>query len=183
MNDNEVEHINDERRPNSIKLEVLDHYPDDKPFSAHTYVQGIEKVGVPETKLFVIELKGHHIQPKADPKYTNDITPDYPPTIHNNKTLSILDPLLRKEVKGKGIHKKCKDYSAQVSILNGYEIYHFTLTEGTGQRRYLTSLIVFELCLDIKQKRAYLVPMVYSLVSCYPVFNFQKQCLTTIFND
>lgn len=70
--------------------------------------------------------------------------------ISNNKTLSFMGKDLPNAVTGSGLCRNCKDYSSQVSIINSYEIYHFTLTEGTGQRRYLTSLIFFELSLDIK---------------------------------
>lgn len=183
MKDNDVSHIEDERKEDSLKLEVLDYYPDHQQLSSLHYLQGIEKVCHPETDLFVIELKGHHIKPKTNSKKKIDEKNSPKTLIHNNKTLSLLDPKLQKELTGGGIHRRCRDYSNQLSILNSWDIFHFTLTEGTGQRRYLTSLIFFELCLDIKNRRAYLVPMIYSLVSCYPVFGLQKQCLTTIFND
>lgn len=92
-----------------------------------------------------------------------------------NKILKILQ--------GKGIHKRCKDFSDQISLINSYDIHNFTLTEGNGKRRYLTSIIFFELCLDRANSRAFLIPMVYTLISSYPIFNFQKQWLTTMFKD
>lgn len=97
-------HISDERKEHSLKMNVLDYYPDTKPFEAYTYVQGIEKVGMPETNLFIIELKGHHIKPTTTRH--GDETPDYAHIIHNTKTLSLLDPQLQKEIRGDGILRR-----------------------------------------------------------------------------
>lgn len=180
--DNNITHLVEDRNQSALKLEILDHYPNDQPFSDIHHLQGIEKVCMPETDLFIIELKGHHIKPKTNSKQKDDAT-TYNNEIPNNKTLSILGSELRNFLAGRGLKRRCKDYSNQISMLNSYDIYHFTLTEGTGQRRYLTSLIFFELCLDTKNRRAYLLPMVYSLVSSYPIFKFQKQYLVTLFND
>lgn len=181
--DNDLSHILDERKEASVKLEVLDYYPNDQPFESLTYLQGIEKVCMPDSDLFIIELKGHHINPNAKGKSASDKANYDSKMINNNKTLGLFNNDLKSVLVGSGVHRRWKDYSDQVSIINSYDFYHFTLTEGTGQRRYLTSIIFFELWLDIRNKRAFLVPMVYSLVSWFPVFTFQKQWLTAMFND
>jgi hypothetical protein len=183
MEDRDTMNIMDDKRDNNLKLEVLDYFPDDRPFSSLTYLQGIEKVCYPETETFIVELKGPHIKQKASKSSSKNHDYDLNSQLHNNKPLSLLNPNLQNEIVGRGLHRRWKDFHTQINIINSWDIFHFTLTEGTGQRRYLTSLIFFELWIDIRRKRAYLVPMIYSLVSNYPVFNFQKQCLLTIFND
>jgi len=138
---------------------------------------------MPEMELFMIELKGNHMNPNVDTKSSDNLIFDNKHQVYDSRTYEVNDEELIKILHGEGVHKKCKDLSDQISIINSYEIYHFTLTEGTGQRRYLTSLMFFELCLDIRTKRAFFAPMVYTLISSYPVFNVQKQCLITMFKD
>lgn len=118
MKDGDITHIEDERKEDSLKLEVLDYYPDHQQISSLHYLQGIEKVCHPETDLFVIELKGHHIKPKTNPKKKADEKNSPKTLIHNNKTLSLLDPKLQRELTGQSIHRRCRDYSNQLSILN-----------------------------------------------------------------
>ena len=181
MEDNDPIHIADERREHWVKMEILDYYPDSTPLSSLPYITGFEKVWMPDIELYTIELKGHHILPNTKGAGTSRSTE--PREINNSRAFRMINNELKSIVIGSGLYRRCKDYSSQLSLLNTKEIYHFTLTEGTGKRRYLTSLIFFELSLDIKNKRAYLIPMVYSLISPYPIFNIQKQFLETIFND
>lgn len=164
-------------------MEILDHYPDSISLSSLPYVFGFEKVCMPSIDLFVIELKGHHILPNSKGSATGTSRSTEPRDLQTNSAYRMINHDLRNIVIGSGLYRRCKDYSNQISLLNTKEIYHFTLTEGTGKQRYLTSLIFFELSLDIKNKRAYLIPMVYSLISMYPIFKLQKQFLETIFND
>jgi hypothetical protein len=100
---------------------------------------------MPESDLFIIELKGCHINPSGSGKKGSEKINYDSKMIHNNKTLSLFNSDLKSVLVGSGVHRRCKDYSDQVSIINSCDFYHFTLTEGTGQRRYLTSIIFFEL--------------------------------------
>ena len=107
MDDQDTVNILDDKKENSLKLEVLDYYPDDRPISSLAYLQGIEKVCLPDAETFIIELKGHHIKPKSftkknNQKYYNDSNN----LVHSSKTLGLLNPELHKQVVGRGIHRR-----------------------------------------------------------------------------
>ena len=125
----------------------------------------------------VVELKGQHLKPKYESKDTSR------PQIGTKKSIHMLSPELKRVLSGRGALRRCSEYSDQLALINGCKAYHFTLTEGTGQRRYLTSIIFYELAMDTANHKAYLIPMVYTLISSYPVFKFQKQYLRALFTD
>ena len=162
-------------------MEILDWYPQTKTeVKSIPYLQGIEKIAIPEIDLFIIELKGDHINSLMNGPIYESRDQKH---IYTNKRLNIMDLEIQNALFGHGLFKRWKDYTTQTLILNVRNVYHFTLTEGTGKRRYLTSLIFYELAIDSSNKRAYLIPMVYTLISSYPVFGFQKQYLEALFND
>lgn len=105
MQDNKVSHICEERHKRTLKLEVLDWYPHSKEEIAEMpYLQGIEKVSVPDVDLFVIELKGNHILQTQENSTNRDKKSDND-QIHNSKTIGLLDSEMNSILSGK-VHYK-----------------------------------------------------------------------------
>ncbi|CAI2364368.1 unnamed protein product [Moneuplotes crassus] len=179
----DTSHIVDPNDEDLLKMSVLDYYPNDKPLSEIAYLQGIEKCCMPVMDQYIIELKGDHISSVEERQNSENLIYDNKHFVQNSKHYKLRDPRLQRLMQGSGILRSCSDFSDQLTLMNSYEIFYFTLTEAAGVRRYLTSITFFELCLDRRNSRAFLVPMVYSFISNYPIFKIQKQCLITMFQD
>ena len=66
-------------------------------------MQGIEKIAIPEIDLFIVELKGDHINPQMNGPVIETRDQKH---INTNRRLNIMDPEIHKGLLGRGLYKR-----------------------------------------------------------------------------